>query len=1640
MARLGLGGMGGALRRVFLTANVLLFSLVLLSTPTPTDGVWGLEQLYEDEILEYVQQFTGDLDNVVVVPEKILQFEKDGWYQLLHDETSAEMDKGKDTVDTGLGYNDEFPGLGTKDSQLYSSSLRRCGPNLERSQLRELGCTSDLPIGSPYGMQGAPGFGPQQWAYRGASLGPPDEPVSDEGCNYKLSYKENVAAGFECYDLPPLGGVRTPDIANDPDNLLFSVSGKKLPPAQWRDRLEPYYQKRYDSAPLRWGFEEGSFYPYWSLISAGVPNFAVKKHCYLDSFSGTYQLCSAYPWDRRENTHGLLHVKSVPFVLGIGGLTFEANGGDTTVPEMPKSTFPLASDGEGVLGVALTRVSDGSRLAVKPIRSRRHWETLGWTSEELELMRGEKFTLDVYDYRAGDWGWIAVDNFIVPAAWITIESVTPIGGPRAGGTLIEIVGENFGNSADGIVVFIGEKECTSLGMTQRGSLTCVTPSGQGHGVTVSVVVGDYDRTLNTGPFGGHQAGHCGDESVEYPFSACKLGEASLEAGVPKRGFTYLDAPYWISTPIVDAFEDSQYRYKAAADDDDGDELFFTAEVLPSFMRFDPATQVISGTPLRGDVNCRSDQWHPAVDRCREGGFHLVRLAVSDLTFTKYQEFVVHVLPNYSPLLEADRSFHWPTLREINMVRTTAQLNAYHLEARSALAAMALRPSTATVYPWTARDPAAAATRTLLTNLLQETRVDSAESRALIAAVRASGISDEMMDLISALEAGVRAQELQVSRNRASQPSLVGGNPEGWMVQLQDFMENSARGTQVMWQPAGGGGPGASNDLISGSGHKYGGFLRTVPGPGYALTARRLNDLEMVVEVPTSCWSENDATSSYDSTSVSSSTNSSWRHPRVVSCDFGGFHNLHYLYLLLDDGGLRFVEAVMEPPDFPHVDLVAAALESQDLLGLVESVTRRAASYAKRWEEFGSLPARYEARWQPTSSGLSVVASVGGVDSLTNQTLPTVNVSITMDVPHAWPWPAEGELRPASIRVLAADDIPYHRREAVASLSAELATDATLAGGDNQGGLAQILLGLEKKLAAYAFRCANDCAVGNGACDTSVFPPICRCFPGHGNLDCSHVSCPNACSNRGACDSQQVCERDEETGEIDCVGGTGKCACLYPYFGADCSLQPCAKRYLVKEGVEVSRGVQSFVDEYEANGWAVADVRLSPTNGDAPPLGSIPGDAFSVAAAAKGVAYVAFGSSDDATSARLQDPFYRDATPSRGVAFRAREFPEEIRALEQRERHLLALFGVAQVECTGHGACDYGAGECYCASRYFGGACEFTYCANDCAGHGACDFVTGQCNCEQNYLPDAFQGCVLRPLYLASTTCEDVAMDKRVDEFGRRVTPLHLSCMLGVALGTPATGEFCPEANAITGDKGECYTSFPVSTETTGTTETTDDESSESSETTNTFQNVVCSDCSGFTAHNVSQIHLYPEEPCRTSFGARQEECIESRVHSDVVQGLGMLPPPIEEIVDGNGTVSVTQNFAEITFNLTTMRRKEMRFTRFTARPGIVREWYHPVEQGGCGSCTDDNPMCGAKFEVLRDGMLAYAAVVNSVALVDVDVRNATTLTLRTGSVAPTYWRLGGGLNYGGGEAPALATEPVRASFCDGAAWADAALM
>ena len=94
---------------------------------------------------------------------------------------------------------------------------------------------------------------------------------------------------------------------------------------------------------------------------------------------------------------------------------------------------------------------------------------------------------------------------------------------------------SFGSNVEGLTVFVGEKECTKLEMSVTGSIKCLTPPGEGIGVTVTVSVGDYDRNLRSGPFGGHQAGHCGAASREHPYSDCAVAPAPLGCGVPLRG-------------------------------------------------------------------------------------------------------------------------------------------------------------------------------------------------------------------------------------------------------------------------------------------------------------------------------------------------------------------------------------------------------------------------------------------------------------------------------------------------------------------------------------------------------------------------------------------------------------------------------------------------------------------------------------------------------------------------------------------------------------------------------------------------------------------------------------------------------------------------------------------------------------------------------------------------------------------------------------------------------------------------------------------------------------------------------------------------------------------------------------------------
>jgi hypothetical protein len=141
------------------------------------------------------------------------------------------------------------------------------------------------------------------------------------------------------------------------------------------------------------------------------------------------------------------------------------------------------------------------------------------------------------------------------------------------------------------------------------------------------------------------------------------------------------------------------------------------------------------------------------------------------------------------------------------------------------------------------------------------------------------------------------------------PLQLGGDHSGWLEQLQDFLGASARGTEVVSRPAGGGGPWAPWSLHQAaprlfSPERYGGLFAPAPGPATALSARRVNDDELVISIPTACAGGGGAP-----------------HPRVVSCSFSGYHPVHRLHLRLARGGLRVPEVVMVPADFPHVDLV-----------------------------------------------------------------------------------------------------------------------------------------------------------------------------------------------------------------------------------------------------------------------------------------------------------------------------------------------------------------------------------------------------------------------------------------------------------------------------------------------------------------------------------------------------------------------------------------------------------------------------------------------------------------------------------------------------------------------------------------------
>jgi len=1448
-------------------------------------------------------------------------------------------------------------------------------------------------------------------------------------------------------------------------------------------RLTRFMPDRYSTVPLRWGFEQGTLAPFWMLMTPGnMPTLAVTRNCFLGPHSGLYQLCSAYPWPRRNTTHGLLHVQSAPFVLGAGELSWQMNGGDITTKDLPAGTLDMAINGLGALGVALSRASDGYRVLTTRAHSGKYWTTERWTAAQLAPYVGEKMTLDVYDYRSGPWAWLAVDTFVIPAAWVQIYSISPSGGSSDGETTITIVGSNFGSTTDGLTVFVHNAVCSSLRMVARNTLTCVVgpdptcaPETVAYqtqkcwGLTVSVVLGYRNQSISTGPFGGYQAGHCGSESAAYPFSLCvgidtvQLPTVNGIAQPVLRGFSFRAPPKFnpANLPCTDptartaasllvngtvtcrvyATQDVPFTYSPNATQQDKYEVTFSAGPLPPFLSFDagdPATGVapaLAGTPLVADATCPFGQSCPlgvpytiviyATDSLVTVNITFTLLVVSPaqsgLATSTAQEFSIPAAP--SPAFTFASAAEWTALITQTLSAGSFARSANALAARAVpggpdapsggqmasdtfLSRPAVDDDLAFDAPLDGRDPVESAFLAALSASLAAPRVNASAAALLLGASalgNGPGVAAATGTLSSALRLALRLQSATDAAQRDAAYHASIATAGDWFSALGDAINalilpvlspSSSVPPLSMYVPTALGPDVQPVQVMS---YALNGLTVPVtklfavpPTPGALPVATPPGSAVASVVIPTLCAPSPASGNATTPFNISFGTPSSSPPSLLAPCDqlpALGVAAAHTLWISYPEGvSLRPIDMALDPAnDVPHADLLSTALATTDVATCVWALADRIAAHAARRRDIAALASAFNVSWSPVSSTLSVTFA-------TPLPAPAPPLVATLDIDNAFPipptgstgggvvdWKSQAVWQPMPpVRLLRLDGLPWHGDLALSAIGAML--DVLPADTPLSARLAT----LQAAAQTFAKRCPSDCS-GRGICVwNTTYPPSCNCVAGATGSTCAATRCAMDCNGRGVCDSAPVCTTDTETGQTTCLGGTGLCACYAPWGGSLCDSRDCPSAYLIiDKQYPANLSASAIKALYTAQGWSIDNVWQSNYDGVPWAAGAVAGDQYTQANpnGSTSVAVVRFFRSEQAAAARAQLEAARPSIPSRGVALLAASFLTQYRGLAERQRYLLNYFGVPNAPCSASGICNGTVGACTCSNNAAGAACELRTCPSGCGGHGTCNTATGTCTCDALYVTDSKLGCAVASLGMASTTCEDAARDGRTAGNGTRLSPLPLSCLLGVPLGTVTAAGWCPPAlsSYLSTTAALCYTSGI---------------SAGSS---------LCADCSGYAPANVSMLHIAADASLYAP--------------NTAVSGIGALPN------------------SSITFQLSTLRQLGLPFSAFIARPGIVRRW------AAC-DCAAANSYCGASFAVLVDGQPAWKATLADGTSLRVDVSNAKTLTLvTTSSPPPTDWRFSG-TNYsaGNGLAPGVASAPQRAVFCDGAAWAQASLI
>jgi hypothetical protein len=137
--------------------------------------------------------------------------------------------------------------------------------------------------------------------------------------------------------------------------------------------------------------------------------------------------------DNADNHNNTLWLRSPAFVLdAVADLTLQLRAGvanaadpaaEAAVPFAALTNTNAGPPG-GWKGVVLRRVSDGAFLLAKPRTGANgdEWRTITFTAAELAPFDGVACTLELINSDRGGWGWVAMDNVVIPTTGMVAVS------------------------------------------------------------------------------------------------------------------------------------------------------------------------------------------------------------------------------------------------------------------------------------------------------------------------------------------------------------------------------------------------------------------------------------------------------------------------------------------------------------------------------------------------------------------------------------------------------------------------------------------------------------------------------------------------------------------------------------------------------------------------------------------------------------------------------------------------------------------------------------------------------------------------------------------------------------------------------------------------------------------------------------------------------------------------------------------------------------------------------------------------------------------------------------------------------------------------------------------------------------------